>query len=80
MPAANGNQDRNRRFLRNYSVATSFGIVLVAGILFGYYVGGYVDRWLGTGPWITLALMILAMISAFQNLVRGLSARNKDDT
>lgn len=74
-----GTSHNKRKMISGYSLATSFGIILVAGILLAYYGGSYVDRWLGTAPWITLVLMILTMISAFHNLLRELRIKSKDD-
>ena len=70
--AANRNGRDGRSFLRAYGVITSFAFNLIAGILIGYYAGGYLDRWLGTDPWLTLILMTLGTLAAFQSLFREL--------
>ncbi|HEY8449680.1 MAG TPA: AtpZ/AtpI family protein [Bacillota bacterium] len=64
-----------KRFLQAYSATLSFAFNLLGGILIGYYGGGYLDRWLGTSPWLTLVLVTLGTVAAFQSLLRQLRNR-----
>jgi len=36
-----------------------------ASIFMGYFLGSYIDRWLGTYPWFMLLFLILFMVGAF---------------
>lgn len=69
-----GNDDR-RRF-RGLSAAMSFGVNLVGGLLIGYYGGGWLDRRLGTEPWLTLVGVTLGTVAAFRMLLRELQDRS----
>lgn len=73
MPVTKRPRER-QRFLVLYNAAVAFGANLVAGLLIGYYAGGYLDRRLGTEPWIGLLIMSLAVIAAFIGLIRRLQA------
>ncbi len=42
---------------------------IAVGLLFGYYL----DKWLGTEPWMLITFLLLGIASGFYNLLRGLS-------
>jgi F0F1-type ATP synthase assembly protein I len=42
---------------------------IAVGLLFGYYL----DKWLGTQPWMLITFLLLGIASGFYNLLRGLS-------
>ncbi len=46
------------------------GTVLVACIVLGFLLGSYLDRKLGTGPWITVAGVFLGTAAGFVQLFR----------
>ncbi|MCW3835945.1 AtpZ/AtpI family protein [Sphingomonas canadensis] len=43
---------------------------LIGGMVGGAVVGGTLDYFLGTSPWLLLALLFLGIISAFRNIIR----------
>jgi ATP synthase protein I len=43
---------------------------LIAGSVGGAIIGWLLDRWLGTSPWLLLAMMALGVIVAFRNIYR----------
>ena len=51
------------------------GTVLVVCILLGYLLGSYLDRRLGTSPWMTVAGVVLGSAAGFVELFRTV-ARN----
>lgn len=48
---------------------------LVAGPAGGLLMGWLLDRWLGTSPWLLLAMLTLGVIVAFRNIMRISSQR-----
>ena len=42
---------------------------IAVGLLFGYYL----DKWLGTDPWLLITFLLLGIVSGFYSLLRGLS-------
>jgi ATP synthase protein I len=46
------------------------GFEIAAPVLLLLFVGWKLDAWLGTGPWLMVAGMLLGMIVGFYNLVR----------
>ena len=53
-----------------------FGFNLLAGLLIGYYGGGWLDGRLGTTPWLTLVGIALGTVAAFRMLLRELRDRS----
>jgi len=46
----------------------------VIGLVGGYYV----DRWLGTTPWLLLVGLVLGIAAGFVNLFRSVSRAERD--
>ncbi|MFQ5766836.1 MAG: AtpZ/AtpI family protein [Acidobacteriota bacterium] len=46
------------------------GWVLAVAVGGGTLAGVYVDRWLGTGPWLTLLGILLGMTAGFVSVFR----------
>jgi len=49
------------------------GTVLVAAIILGYFLGSYLDRRLGTSPWLVVAGVVLGTAAGFVELFRSVS-------
>jgi ATP synthase protein I len=60
---------------------STVGLTLVLATLIGLAGGYYLDRWLGTSPWLTLIGLVLGIVSGFVNLFRTVNraGRNIDD-
>ena len=41
---------------------------MVAATLIGLAMGHYLDKWLDTAPWLTLAFLLLGIVSGFRNI------------
>lgn len=47
---------------------SGLGISMVAATLIGLAMGYYLDRWLGTNPWMTLIFLFLGIVAGFRNV------------
>lgn len=56
--------------LRIQSLAIGIAPMFVAGILIGYFGGSYLDRRLGTTPWLTVVGLFLGMGAGFAEILR----------
>lgn len=45
------------------SLGTMFAAAIVGGLLAGYWL----DKWLGTSPWLTLGGLLLGLVTGFYN-------------
>lgn len=51
-----------RRFVTGYNLALKFSLMLTCSTLGSLFAGIYLDRWLGTKPWLMLVLMFVGII------------------
>jgi len=60
---------------------STVGLTLVVATVLGLAGGYYLDRWLGTSPWLTLIGLLLGIAAGFVNLFRSVkrAERNIDD-
>ncbi|AKX95244.1 hypothetical protein MTHERMOG20_15220 [Moorella thermoacetica] len=65
-------------YARYTNMAFSFGITLTAGVLLGFYGGSWLDRRLGTSPWLMLAGVLLGIGTGFHSIFSELRALEKD--
>jgi ATP synthase protein I len=56
----------------------SLGLVLPSSIVIGLAIGYYMDKWLGTNPWLLLVFTLLGVASGLFSLIRGIIKLNKD--
>ena len=53
------------------------GTVLVACVVLGFLLGSYLDRKLGTSPWLTVVCVLLGTAAGFVELFRTVSRNLK---
>jgi ATP synthase protein I len=58
----------NRELMKSLGFLSSVGICMVASCLIGLAMGFYLDKWLGTSPWMTLIFLALGITSGFRNI------------
>lgn len=69
----------SRGAMRALTFASTFGLTMAAFALFGLWAGTFLDRKLGTTPWLSLALVLLAIYGGFRQSFRHLRRILKDD-
>ena len=62
---------------RNYRLGNRVLAELIGGLLGGGVIGWTLDYFLGTSPWLLLALLTLGVVSAFRNIIRISNQRSK---
>lgn len=62
-----------RQILRYSTIGLEMGFAVAIGGVMGYLL----DRWLGTGPWLTLVFLILGSVAAFRSLFALMKAVGK---
>jgi len=65
--------------LRQLARLSTIGIALVAATAIGLLIGYGLDRWLGTGPWLTMLFTLFGIAAGLLNLFRdvGLIGRTR---
>jgi ATP synthase protein I len=57
---------------------STVGLTLVVATVLGLAGGYYLDRWLGTSPWLTLIGLLLGIAAGFVNLFRSVKRAERD--
>jgi len=57
---------------------STVGITMVLATVIGFAGGYYLDRWLGTKPWLMLAGLGFGIAAGFVNLVRSVQRAERD--
>ncbi len=60
--------DDKRQLMKSLSFLSSLGISMVAASFIGLFIGIYLDKWLGTSPWMTLIWLGIGIASGFRNI------------
>jgi ATP synthase protein I len=71
--------DEEPSVLKQLARLSTIGVTLVAATAIGLAIGYGLDRWLGTGPWLTLVFTLFGIVAGFLNLFRdvGLMGRGR---
>jgi len=59
--------------------ASVVGLNLVSATFVGLLIGWWLDRWLGTKPWLLLTFLILGIAAGFKNMVLEVRKIQKAD-
>lgn len=60
--------EERQQLFKTLGFLSSVGISMVASTFIGLAMGYYLDKWLGTSPWLTLIFLLLGIISGFRNI------------
>jgi ATP synthase protein I len=64
---------------RKIADLTSIVLALPSSIAVGLFLGYFLDKWLGTRPWMLMAFTLLGVASGLITLIRGIMKYNKSD-
>ncbi|EFL50686.1 conserved hypothetical protein [Solidesulfovibrio fructosivorans JJ]] len=59
--------------------ASVVGLNLVSATFVGLFIGWWLDKWLGTKPWLLLAFLIFGIIAGFRNVMQEVRKIQKAD-
>ena len=61
------------------SVLTHVGITIAACIVIGVFAGRYLDRVLGTSPWLLILFSLLGAAAAFRTIIKTRIVKPQDN-
>ncbi|HSL99171.1 MAG TPA: AtpZ/AtpI family protein, partial [Candidatus Limnocylindria bacterium] len=70
-------QDR-RELFRELGKYSALGLELAIAVILGLAIGYYLDKWLGTGPWMTVIWMAIGFAAGLRSLFRAAIRSGKD--
>ena len=72
-------QDNRRKWIRSAGLASSIGLVLVISTVIGYAFGAWLDRKLGTAPWLMLLFTLVGITAGFIEMFHILDKISKEE-
>ena len=70
---------KEKPLLKQLLNASTVGIHLVLSTFVGFGMGYFLDRFLGTSPWLTGIFLILGIVAGFRELLRVARRQNGSD-
>jgi ATP synthase protein I len=70
-------QDR-RALFRELGKYSALGLELAIAVILGLAIGYYLDKWLGTGPWMTVIWMAIGFAAGVRSLYRAALRSGKE--
>lgn len=65
----NKQKDKEKReALQGLALLTQLGVTMTVAIFMGVFIGIYLDKWLGTSPWMTLVFSFIGIGAAFRSM------------
>jgi F0F1-type ATP synthase assembly protein I len=68
---------RSAKRVYNALSASSVGLELGLSVGIGLLVGYYMDKWLGTEPWLMLVWLLFGLVAGFRGVVRAVSRADR---
>jgi ATP synthase protein I len=72
------NRQREEHPWRNAALGMAIPTTIAASFLVTLAIGYYLDRWLGTGPWLTIVMLVMGLMTAIRE-TRKLLKRIEED-
>jgi ATP synthase protein I len=63
-------RDSLRKAYQAFALFGSFGFLMAASILVGFFLGSFLDKKLGTEPWLLIIFLFLAIAGGFIEFFR----------
>jgi ATP synthase protein I len=70
---------KEKPLLKQLFDASTVGIQLVLSTFVGFGMGYFLDKFLGTSPWLTGIFLILGIVAGFRELLRVARRQNGTD-
>jgi len=61
-------KDKSSGALELLSTAGTIGLQLVTATFIGLAMGYFLDKWLGTSPWLLIIFLILGIVAGFRDV------------
>jgi len=64
--------------LRNLLYYSTLGLEMGLSVAVGVGIGYYLDKWLGTQPWLLILFLFFGIAAGFRNLYRALKRMERE--
>ena len=69
IPKNNNDEEKEKSVYKQLFNASTVGMALVSGMLVGGAIGYFLDKWLGTSPWLLFIFLIFGVIAGIKNAI-----------
>ena len=69
IPKNSGDEEKDKSVYKQLFNASTVGMALVSGMLVGGAIGYFLDKWLGTSPWLLFIFLIFGVIAGIKNAI-----------
>jgi ATP synthase protein I len=77
------NYDENRDWTENFALVMQIGLTMVGSIMFCFFIGLYLDRWLGTrGVFLIIGILLGIIgggVTVYKQILDMLKDKHKKD-
>jgi ATP synthase protein I len=70
---------KDKEYLQSLSNAWMVGLQIVSGTFIGLLMGIFLDKWLGTKPWLTIVFLLLGIAAGFKNVFKEIKRIQSND-
>jgi ATP synthase protein I len=70
---------KNSKHFESLGIASVMGLQLVSGVVVGFAMGYYLDKYFGTKPWLTLTFLVFGIIAGYRNMFREMQRIQKKE-
>jgi ATP synthase protein I len=63
---------------RSIGLAISIPAMMGASAVVGALIGFFLDKWLGTGPWLLLVFLVLGLLTGLRETIVLINRMNRD--
>ena len=67
-----------RKINSKWVMYSSIGLEIGLSVVFGFFIGSSLDRWLETGPYFLIIFGIAGVIAGYRSIFRLVKKINKD--
>ncbi len=79
-------EEKDRKLIRMIGVLSTVGLTMVFATMIGLFLGLWLDKMLGTSPWMAALFLLIGIFAGFRNLFtyvkksqQDLDEQNKDE-
>jgi ATP synthase protein I len=71
---------KDKEYWQTLSNAWMVGLQIVSGTFVGLLIGIFLDKWLGTKPWLTIVFLLLGIAAGFKHVFREIKRIQDHDS
>ena len=67
------------KVIKQIAYYSTIGLEMGLAVAVGVGIGYYLDKWLGTDPWLLIVFLLFGIVAGFRSLYRALKRLERED-